>query len=318
MRPRLLPPSGISRLTDPRLRLTDRRLLLAASALAALLVGCSSGSASPRASGGPASSSTPAPNATHPAGFIEHPTGATQLVLRYDEGGGFVAPGSMVTEGPPFSLYGDGTVIFRDPTAMPPTNVGTLSFNAPYQIAKLTEDQVQTLLQFAIGPGGLAAARASYEQPIADAPTTTFTLSAGSITKTTSVNGLGLETQPGPDAVILHQLATLKARLQGFGNEVVGERPWSPDRFRGILMDAQDRVVTGELPWPWATINPADFVAPADANQPRFARRTLLPADVAALKLAGIDGGVRGILLLRPDGKRYELAIRPLLRDERD
>ena len=290
---------------------------LAATLAIVLLAACSGAASSPGGSAGPSTSPTPVPSPTHPAGFIEHPTGATELVLRYEEGGGFVAPSFLVTEGPSFSLYGDGTVIFRDPTAIPPEGVGTVSFNTTYQIAKLTEDQIQTLLQFAIGPGGLAAARASYQLPVADAPTTTFTLTAGSITKTTSVNGLGLDVQPGPDAVILAQLASLKSRLQGFGTEIVGEKPWSPDRFRGVLMPAEGQVVAGQLPWPWTTIQPADFVAPADPNLPTFPRRTLLPADVAALKLAGLEGGARGIFLLGPDGKTYELGLRPLLPDEK-
>jgi hypothetical protein len=243
--------------------------------------------------------------------------GATELVLRSEEGGGLIAPGFLVTEGPTFSLYGDGTVIFRDPTAMPPEGVGTVSFNSPYQIAKLTEDQIQTLLQFAIGPGGLAAARASYEQPIADAPTTTFTLTAGSLTKTTKVNGLGMEVQPGPDSAIIGQLASLKARLAGFGKDIVGEGPWSPDRFRGLLMSTDGQPISGQLPWPWTTIGVTDFVAPNNPDLPTFPQKTLLPADVAALKIQGLDGGGRGIFLLAPDGKTYELAIRPLLPDEK-
>jgi hypothetical protein len=241
-----------------------RRPLLLAALGSVLLAACAGAAAPSVATPGSSIGPNTAPSAAHPA------------VLRYEEGGGFVAPGFLVTDGPSFSLFGDATVIFRDPTAMPPANVGTVSFNTPYQFATITEDQIQALLQFAIGPGGLAAARASYQLPIADAPTTTFTLIAGSITKTTSINGLGLDVRPGPDAVILRQLASLWVRLQGFGNEILGERAWSPDRFRGILMDAH----------------------------------------VASLRIAGIQGGARGILVLGPDGKTYELGIRALLPDE--
>ncbi|HEX8024653.1 MAG TPA: hypothetical protein VF484_00465, partial [Candidatus Limnocylindrales bacterium] len=210
--------------------------------------------------------------------------------------------------------------IFRDPAANPPDAIGNVSFNTPYQIAKLTEEQIQTLLSFAIGPGGLAVSRASYQLPVADAPTTTFTLTAAGITKQTSVNGLGLgaEGQPGPDSAILQQLAALRTRLASFGSDIVGEQPWSPDRYRGILTPLEGQATGPVSKWPWAAIQPADFVAPADPNLPSFPRKTLLPADVALLGLAHLEGGARGIFLAGPDGKTYELALRPLLPDEKN
>jgi len=287
--------------------------------LASLLAACSGAAASPAATGTPGGSSTPVPIPSLPPGSVDHATGPTDLVLRLEEGGGFVAPGFLVTEGPLFSLYGDGTVIFRDPAANPPEPVGNVSFNTPYQIAKLTEEQVQTLLTFAIGPGGLAVSRASYQLPVADAPTTTFTLTAAGITKTTSVNGLGLgiDMQPGPDSAILAQLSALRSRLATFGNDIVGEQAWSPDRFRGILTPLEGQSQGPASNWPWTTIQPSDFVAPADPNVTSFPRRTLLPADVAILSLAHLEGGARGIFLSGPDGKTYELALRPLLPDEK-
>src|SRR6185369_6780562 len=123
---------------------------------------CSPGG-SPTASG-----SAPTPSPTAAAVGIEHATGATDLILRFEEGGGFVAPGFLATEGPAFSLYGDGTAIFRDQTAVPPQNIGNVIPGVPYQIVRLTEEQVQALLEFSIGPGGLAVARAHYDLPVAD------------------------------------------------------------------------------------------------------------------------------------------------------
>ena len=53
---------------------------------------------------------------TRPAfGAIEHPTGPTDVVLRYEEGGGFVMPAFLATQAPHFTLYGDGTIVFRNP-----------------------------------------------------------------------------------------------------------------------------------------------------------------------------------------------------------
>ena len=280
-----------------------RRRPLSASVLLALatvaLAAC--------ARGGSTASPTPTPVG------IEHPTGATDLVLRFDEGGGFVAPGFLATEAPAFSLYGDGTAIFRNPSTAPPGQVGSVIVSVPYQTLRLTEAQVQELLEFAIGPGGLGIARSHYELPIADAPTATFTLVTQGTSKSVSVNGLGIGGQAGADADILAQLGVLKQRLTTFGGEVTGEQPWSPDRFRGILTEGGSNP---PIAWPWPAIAPSQFVKHEGPNDPFYPIRTLTPADVAALGVSGIEGGAQGFTLAGPDGKTYEFRLRPLLPDE--
>jgi hypothetical protein len=251
------------------------------------------------------------PTAT-PVGIV-HSTGATDLVLRFDEGGGFVAPGFLVTEAPAFSLYGDGTAIFRDPSGAPPAQVGSVSPGVPFQTVRLTEGQVQELLGFAIGPGGLGIARAQYQLPVADAPTATFTLITGGLTKTVSVNGLGIGAQAGADADILAQLGVLKARLVTFGGEAVGEQPWSPGRYRGILTEGGSNSPTV---WPWPGIAPSDFVQHNGPTDPRFPIRTMTPAEVAALGVSGLEGGAQGFTIKGPDEVTYEFRLRPLLPDE--
>jgi hypothetical protein len=107
----------------------------------------------------------------------------------------------------------------------------------------MTEAQVQDLLRAALLEGGLAVAGSRYEnQMIADAPTAVFTIRAGGLDKTVSVYALGLETEPGPDAVIRKQLATLGERLRAFDVEVAAGRATEvgrhvPDRFRATLID---------------------------------------------------------------------------------
>ena len=50
----------------------------------------------------------------------------------------------------------------------------------PLQTAKLSEEQIQDVLAFALGEGGLAAARPEYlNQMIADASTAIFTIDTG-------------------------------------------------------------------------------------------------------------------------------------------
>ncbi len=244
---------------------------------------------------------------------IEHPTGATDVILRFDEGGGFVAPGFLATEAPAFSLYGDGTAIFRDPSTAPPAQIGSVGPGVPFQTIRLAEAQVQDLVGFAIGPGGLGIARPHYELPIADAPTATFTLSAGGTRKTVSVNGLGIGAQGGADADTLSKLGVLKARLIAFGGEVVGEHPWSPDRYRGILTEGG---ANPPIAWPWRGIAPTDFVQHNGSNDPLFPVRTMTPAAVELLGVSGLEGGAQGFTLRGPDGVTYEFRLRPLLPDE--
>ena len=81
--------------------------------------------------------------------------------------------------------------------------------------AKLTEAQVQDLLEFALADGGLAIARADYQNPlVADAPTAIFEINADGATKKVSVVALGMDDQqPGPDTAIKTSLAKLGERL---------------------------------------------------------------------------------------------------------
>src|SRR5829696_5136159 len=99
----------------------------------------------------PASSPTASPSSSAGAfGAVEHATGATDVLLRYDQGGGFVMPAFQATQVPIFSLYGDGTTIFRNPTAEPPPPVGNVQPFGSFRTAKLSEDQIQSLLEFAL------------------------------------------------------------------------------------------------------------------------------------------------------------------------
>jgi hypothetical protein len=257
--------------------------------------------------------SSPAPS----GGALGHPTGSTELILRYEQGGGFVPPGFLATEGPTFSLYGDGTAIFRNPrdaNPVPDSTASPLIRGVPYQMARLSEAQVQAVLAYALDPGGLRAADAHYERPIADAPTTVFTIDAGGVSKAVSVNGLGIDMASGKDAQILAKLTALATKLQGYGSEVADEQPWSPDRYRGLLGEDS---LNDPMPWPWPTIAPADFIQTAASTTLRFPMRTMTPAEVARLGITGVEGGLQGISLKAPSGgKVYSFRLRPLLPDE--
>src|SRR5207249_1674920 len=112
--------------------------------IALLMAGCGGTGAIPNPSDSTPSSAGPSPIAS-PGQFgrIEHATGATDLLLRFEQGGGFVAPTFLATQAPIFSLYGDGTVLFRNPEADPLPLVGSVSPDRPFRMAKLNEDQIQ-------------------------------------------------------------------------------------------------------------------------------------------------------------------------------
>lgn len=300
------------------------RALAAAVAIGLALASCSALGPSGPSSGRPGSSAPPtsttsaAPSAEPSPTFrpdqIEHGTGTTDLILRLEQSGGFVAPGFLVTQGPEFSLYGDGTVISRDPSAAPPPATGGVQPQPPYQISRLTEEQIQSLLQFAIGPGALGIAKVEYHLPVADAPDSIFTISANGTTKTVSVNGLGIDlSAPGPDSTVLAALAKLRDRLVGLGSEIGGEQVWSPTGYRGIL---SEDAFNPPVAWPWPAIQPSDFVQRTGRNDPPFPIRTMTPDEAAALGITHIEGGVQGVAVRGPDGKTYSFSLRPLWPEE--
>jgi hypothetical protein len=253
-----------------------------------------------------------------PSGNLAHPTGATDLVLRVFVGGGFVPPGYFATEAPAFSLYGDGTVIFRDAAGPLPSSMDGIVRGRPFRQVHLSEPEVQALLASALDAGGLRTARTEYTLPVADAPTTTFTIVAGGISKQVSVNGLGIapDTAAGTDKAQLLALATLRDQLVGFAATASGATAWVTDRYRGSLLEATTG--TGR-PWPWTTFGPDTFTKVSDTGSLPWPTRTLSRSEVAALDIPDLDGGAIGILLRSPaaGGPLLSLNLRPLLPDEK-
>jgi hypothetical protein len=297
----------------------DRRFALPAVALIALAVAACTQAAAPSGSPGLGTGPGLSPSPTiGPAGTIEHPTGPTDVVLRLEEGGGFVPVEFNLTQVPIFTLFGDGLVLFRNPADQPQADNSGLLRYLPLKAAKLTEEQIQEVLAFAIGPGGLGTARDNYPNDmIADAPTATFTLHAGGREKVVSVYGLGLTEPEGPDALARRNFLALAERLRNFDDG--GTYPTvahDPPGYRAFLTEVSGVVVPTHA-WPWRELTPADFATPKDPNAGFvFPQRVLSPAEVEALGLGDLRGGAQGIYLEGPDGKLYSLSLRPLLPGE--
>ena len=295
----------------------NRHLALLAVALLAIAA-CSPGAAPPSGSPGPTGSGSPSPSPSGvPAGAIDHPTGPTDVILRYEEGGGMMVE-INATQVPIFTLYGDGTILFRNPMDQPPADESFLLRYLPLKTAKLSEDQIQEVLAYAIGPGGLGTARGDYPNPLlADAGTATFTLRAGGREKVVSIYGLIETGAEGPDALARKAFLALAERLRNFDDG--GTYPtiaYEPPTYRAMLMETSG-VVAPLHAWPWPNLNPSDFKEPEDPNAAfRLAQRVLTPAEAEAIGLGDLRGGALGIYLDGPDGKQYSLAIRPLLPGE--
>jgi hypothetical protein len=295
-----------------------RTLVVALLVIVVAACGGSAASVAPTPLPPPSGTPTDAPSDTPDLGAIDHPTGSTDVVLRFEQGGGFVMPAFLATQAPIFTLYGDGTMIFRNPTLDPLEPIGSINPMRPFRTARLSEEQIQTILTLALGEGGLGIARPNYpSDQISDAPTAVFTINAGGISKTVSIYALGIEVDGMPDGPARAAFARLADRLGNIDDGgAFATAEYSPERYRGILLEGQPGVPDAR-PWPWDDIAPADFVSNGDPNAFQLPARLMSPAVVEALGILPYQGGFQGLTLIGPaDGKVYSFSLRPLLRDE--
>jgi hypothetical protein len=300
-----------------RLTLTTT-LALVVLGTAACTGGTGAGPTSAPATEAPGASASPATAEPSPTieGAIAHPTGADEIVLRMEDAGGFTPPEWQAARLPYFTLYGDGRVVYQQTTAEVPARSDNVFVGVPLRTGVLDEQQIQDLLAYALGEGGLAIAKPEYHNNmVADAPTTTFTVSAEGDTKTVSVNALGFEGQPGPDSAVLAQLAELGERLRDFdqGGSYPSD-PYLAPAYRGVILEQQGVQGVTVRDWPWDDLEPSDFAMPADADALQMGTHTLTPEQAAAVGVEGFENGVAsGVYLRAEDGAVYSLVIRPLL-----
>jgi hypothetical protein len=300
--------------------MSNRTPLLATVLVAALATtACSAAGSGGGTERTPGASDAPSEAPASPAtGAIAHPTGADEIVLRYDEAGGFVPVEFVAAHVPYFTLYGDGTVVYVTNEAVT-WEPDQPALGQPIRTARLSEDQVQSLLEFALGEGGLAVAREQYDNPmVADAPTAVFEVNAADDSKTVSVMALGMEGEPGPDTAVKASLAKLADRLRNLdAGGALGGQPYVPGAYRGVLMEAAGAQGVVVREWPWPDLAPSDFALPADPNVLQQRTRVLSPEEAAAVGVDGYESGIQSGLWYRgPDGLVYSFVLRPLLPDE--
>jgi len=311
-------------LTTFRLRLPINRPVTAA-VVALLVAACSGGTASPPTRGSSAPSNPPpttAPTASPAAtvGAVDHLTGATHVLLRLEQGGGFAPMELNASQAPIFTLYGNGVVIFKPKVeTFPEPDAAGVVHSIPWRTASLDEVQIQELLAFAIGPGGLGTARESYIQGgVADMPNTIFTLKAGGLDKTVVVNALADGTGEGPDAAARAAFSKVFQRLSDFdAGGTISTDVYQPDAYRGVLVPRDPQPGVAPQAWPWPALKVIDFKENPNAEGAvAFPHRALSKADIDALGVKDVVGGLQNIVLSGTDGKVYTLITRPLLPDE--
>lgn len=292
----------------------------ALAALAVIVVACAGPAASgpPSVSAPPSSAPSSAPTSTPGSfGAIEHATGPTDVILRYEEGGGMI-PAWIAASAPMFTLYGDGTIIFRNMTQDPLPPVGSVMPFQPLRTAKMSEEQIQALLEYALGQGGLGAARPNYPNDmVSDATTAVFTVNVGGLSKAVSVYALGFEADQVPDMPARRTFEKLRDRLVDIddGGSIKTD-VYAPDRYRAILLEGQPGA-PDEQAWPWKDIKTSEFVGDGDPNAFQLPARVMTVADVELLGIQPYQGGFIGLPLAGPgDGKFYSFSLRPLLPDD--
>jgi hypothetical protein len=254
------------------------------------------------------------PSPTFGQGQVQHPTGATDIVLRYEVGGGFVPMEFFATQAPTFTLYGDGTVIYQ---AGPNPAFGESGAMPAWVMGKMTEEGVQALLQYALSTGRLANAKEQYDNPmIADAPTTTFVLNAGGAEKVVSIYGLG-EAMPGvPDAADragFIQLSNLLGNFQAEADSgtVTDVQAYDANMYRVTMFEGFGEPTAEPLDWPWDDLSVEDFPR---GDEPGAIR--MMTRDEVAELVEVPNGGAQAIWVTTPDDMLVQFAARPLLPDE--
>ena len=303
-------------------RLPAAGRLAALPLLLTIVTACTGATTSPP----PSATSTPPGESAHPivtpgptVGAIDHKTGATDVVLRLEEGGGFVPIDFLAGQAPTFTLYGNGVIVFQPKVeTSPQPDAAGVVHGVPWRTAKLDEGQIQDLLAFALGPGALGTARDSYLDPrIADAPNTFFTIDAGGVDKTVVISALSDQAE-GADAAARSGFWKLASRLRDFdaGGSIATDA-YQADRYRGVLFEREPQTGPAAVPWPWTDIPVSQFKAEAlPDGGTSLPRHTLTPANVDALGIKDVTGGLQGVVISAPNGKSYTLTVRPLLADE--
>jgi len=256
---------------------------------------------------------------TKASGGVDHPTGANDLILRMDTGGGLVPPGYLLRLLPQFSLFGDGRLITEGPQME--IYPGPALPNVLQQT--ITEDGIQAILD-AAREAGLMGPDARYDFGcVTDAPTTTFTLVADGERHVVSAYALGMDAGacPGSDTAARAKLAAFQTKLGDLTSwlpqgSVGGQTSFESSEMRVYAQPYAGSPDPGlvEPPMDWPLTKPL-----SSFGQPVVGLEGMRCGVVAGQDLASLLPDARTANELTPwrsGGQTYSLIFRPLLPDE--
>lgn len=265
----------------------------------------------------PASGAPPA-GPTTPSAVV--PGGNAALVLRVEHVGGFIAPEVQAAGLPMVSVYADGRVIVTGPVA-----AIYPAFAWPNQhVFDVGEGGVQELADGALA-AGVAETGDLGRPPIADMPSTRFTLVTAAATHVREIYGL-TDTLALPDSGLTaeqsaarQELFDLVTRLTDIGVLEADDEPpgtYTPAAVAAIVRpwqapeaDIAQGLTFEPMPWPGPSL-------PGD----QLGRLPDVTCAVATGKQAtAVIAAAAGATVLTPwtsGGARWSVSFRPLLPDE--
>ncbi|MEX5269621.1 hypothetical protein [Kocuria sabuli] len=283
----------------------------------------------PRASGG---DGRPSPGPEPGPGLP-----AEGLVVQVAHTGGFVTPQLLAARPPLVSVYADGRVVTQGPRIeiFPPPALPNL------QVQHVDADAVPELVDRALR-AGVADSGDLGSPPVADLPSTRFTVVTQDETYVREVHALGAEEPPGPpdengpagtgtggegpDGLTDDQRAAragLQELVRALGDpasvlpaDAVGaSEGYVPEAVAGVVTawtDPQSELEHRSVPWPGPPL-------PGEPLEPRLGLSCVLATgEQAEAVLTAARSASTATPWLSEDGRRWSVALRPLLPHEED
>ncbi len=282
-----------------------RQIIIVASASLLLATAC--GTPRGRLDASPSPSQSP--------GEISHPTGAEDLILRVELGGGFTIPLAGYSAVPTFSLMGDGTIVTQGPQIeiYPPPALPNLLARS------VTEAGIQALLERA-RTAGLFGPDHHYDNPmIADAGTTFFTLIAEGKTHRISAYALyeGDNESPQEDREERAKLSAFQAELGDLdrilpAGSLGTEAAYEAARLDVTAISAEADKEQATKPWPLGT--PVASFGKAVSNFEGARCGTVSGSDKQKMLSAATQTNTQ--TRWSSQDKLYTLMLRPILPDQ--
>lgn len=244
------------------------------------------------------------PGTTTTAPAMAHPTGADEVVLKLEVGGGLVPVEVAFGNVPALTIYGDGTVL--EPGAVREIYPGPMV--TPMFQRTISEEGLQAVLR-AARDAGLLATPPSYESPasqqIADAATTSLLLQAGGGRWEHSAYALSEATPTTPAREALAGFVTKLGNLDqlaGAGT-LSAPQPFEPKAYR---------IHATPNPTPPQDLKPTVLAWP----EPSVDLSTASTCAIAAGAALPVIAQANQLTWFTQDGVTYSLAARPLLPGE--